>query len=108
MRASTTLFRTQFSRRSPPRLSRWRTVLPEDAGIGQVRATWARAASLRTRPGGPPAQDDGGGDGPDTGHGEQFGCAFGDDRGELVPVGLQVDVELDDTSGQPEGLCSCG
>jgi len=39
----------RFSRRFPPRLSRYRTVLPEDAGIGQVPANDAIAASERNR-----------------------------------------------------------
>ena len=37
--------------RSPPRLRRWRTVRPLLAGIGQVPAREANAASLRHRPG---------------------------------------------------------
>jgi len=35
--------------RSPPRLSRWRWVRPEDAGMGAVPHRWAKAASPRSR-----------------------------------------------------------
>ncbi|MET3143413.1 UNVERIFIED_ORG: hypothetical protein ABIB13_003145 [Arthrobacter sp. UYEF2] len=35
---------------SPPRFSRWRTVFPDDAGMGFTPARQAKAASLRTRP----------------------------------------------------------
>jgi hypothetical protein len=43
--------RARLSRRSPPRLSLCRSVFPDDAGIGQVPASAANAASDRTRPG---------------------------------------------------------
>src|SRR5699024_11760335 len=39
-----------LSRRSPPRLSRCLTVLPDDAGIGFTPANAAKAASERTLP----------------------------------------------------------
>ena len=44
-----------FARRSPPRLSRWRSVRPEDAGIGDTPHRWAKAASERSRWGLSPA-----------------------------------------------------
>ena len=47
----TTVVSARLSRRSTPRLSRCRTVFPDDAGIGHVRAKEANAASDRTRPG---------------------------------------------------------
>ncbi len=40
----------RLSCRSPERLSRWRTVLPEEAGIGAVPASIANAPSSRQRP----------------------------------------------------------
>ena len=43
--------RARLRARSPPRLSRWRTVLPLLAGSGLVPARAANAASLRQRPG---------------------------------------------------------
>ena len=42
--------RARFSLRSPPRSSRWRTVLPELAGIGAEPVSLAKAASERRRP----------------------------------------------------------
>jgi hypothetical protein len=39
--------------RFPPRLRRWRTVLPEDAGIGEPPHSIEKAASERRRPGCP-------------------------------------------------------
>jgi hypothetical protein len=41
---------TSFRGLSPPRLSRWRVVLPEEAGIGLTPAKAANGASERTRP----------------------------------------------------------
>src|SRR6266536_2759466 len=41
--------------RSPPRLSRWRVVLPEDAWIGEAPHSIEKQASLRSRPGLSPA-----------------------------------------------------
>src|SRR3954470_12936818 len=38
----------RLSRRSPPRLIRWRTVLPEEAGMGLTPARLAKAASERS------------------------------------------------------------
>src|SRR5512133_1417149 len=43
--------RARLSARSPPRLSRWRTVCPLLASRGLAPASAANAASLRTRPG---------------------------------------------------------
>jgi hypothetical protein len=40
-----------FSCRSPPRLRRWRTTWPEDAGTVAAPASMAKAASERNRPG---------------------------------------------------------
>src|SRR5215470_12980255 len=37
--------------RSPPRLSRWRSCLPEEASTGLAPHSAAKLASLRTRPG---------------------------------------------------------
>ena len=51
MRVTTAMCRARFKRRSPPRLIRWRTVFPEEAGIGFTPARLANAASDRTRPG---------------------------------------------------------
>lgn len=50
IRVMTAMCRARFSRRSPPRFSRWRTVLPEEAGIGFTPANEANAASSRRRP----------------------------------------------------------
>lgn len=47
----TTVVSARLSRRSTPRLSRCRTVFPDDAGIGHVPAKEANAALDRTRPG---------------------------------------------------------
>ena len=41
--------------RSPPRLSRWRVVLPEEAGMGAAAHRCAQAASERSRSGWSPA-----------------------------------------------------
>ena len=38
-----------LARRSPLRLSRWRSVRPEDAGIGAAPHRWAKAALERSR-----------------------------------------------------------
>lgn len=51
IRVNAMVLMARFRRRSPPRLSRCRTVFPEDAGIGQVPAIIAKAASDRMRPG---------------------------------------------------------
>ena len=50
MRVTMAMWRARFRRRSPPRLIRYRTVLPEDAGIGLVPARLANAASNLIRP----------------------------------------------------------
>ena len=42
--------RARLSWRSPPRLRRWRTVWPEEAGIGAEPPGMANAASVRRRP----------------------------------------------------------
>jgi hypothetical protein len=44
-----------LARRSPPRLSRWRSVRPEDAGMGAAPHRCAKAASERSRCGSSPA-----------------------------------------------------
>jgi hypothetical protein len=44
------LWSPRFKLGTLPRLRRWRLVLPEAAGIGQVPAKTADAASDRTRP----------------------------------------------------------
>src|SRR5215213_10156918 len=51
MRVTTAMCRARLSRRSPPWLIRWRTVLPEEAGMGFTPARLAKAASERSRPG---------------------------------------------------------
>src|SRR5829696_5973319 len=51
MRVTTAMCRARFNRRSPPRLMRWRTVFPDEAGMGFTPARLAKAASDRTRPG---------------------------------------------------------
>src|SRR5450830_802814 len=51
MWVTTAMCRARFKRRSPPRFIRWRTVFPEEAGIGFTPARLANAASDRTRPG---------------------------------------------------------
>src|SRR5205823_12180593 len=55
MRVKTIRHRAWLAWRSPPGLSRWRTVLPEDAGMGAVAHRCAQAASLRSRSGWSPA-----------------------------------------------------
>src|SRR5665647_2454449 len=50
MRVTTAMWSARLRRRSPPRLMRCRTVLPEDAGIGFTPARLANAASDRMRP----------------------------------------------------------
>src|SRR5215213_9667896 len=51
MRVTAAMCRARLRRRSPPRLMRWRTVLPDEAGIGFTPARLAKPASERTRPG---------------------------------------------------------
>ena len=51
MRVMAMVCRARLSARSPPRLSRWRTVRPLLASRGLVPARAANAASLRQRPG---------------------------------------------------------
>jgi hypothetical protein len=51
IRASAMVWIAQFNARSPPRLSRCRTIRPLLAGMGLVPASAANAASLRQRPG---------------------------------------------------------
>ena len=73
--------------RSPPRLSRWRTVLPEEAGIGAVPLQRAKAASFlkRRRVAGEQLR---GRDRADPGFVEQRRIERADERGELVLVAL--------------------
>jgi hypothetical protein len=60
--------RARFNRRSPPRLIRWRTVFPDEAGIGFTPARLANAASDRTPSGmGPCGERDCRGDRSDAG-----------------------------------------
>ena len=49
------VWRALLAARSPPRLRRWRSVLPELAGMGAAPQRWARAASERSRSGLSPA-----------------------------------------------------
>lgn len=49
-RDSTIVCRARLSWRSPERLRRWRTVWPDEAGIGVTPPRLAKAASLRMRP----------------------------------------------------------
>jgi hypothetical protein len=51
----TTWYMALFAFRLPPRLSRWRGVLPEDAGMGATPQRCAQAASERWRSGLSPA-----------------------------------------------------
>jgi hypothetical protein len=51
MRVMAMVWMARFRARSPPRLSRCRTVLPLLAGSGLVPDSVANAASLRHRPG---------------------------------------------------------
>src|SRR4051812_38223 len=51
MRVTTTRWRAALARLSPPRLSRWRVVLPLEAGAGQAPHSFANAASERIRSG---------------------------------------------------------
>src|SRR5277367_6667362 len=51
MRTMTTVVSARLRRRSPPRLSLCLNVFPDEAGMGQVPASAANAASERTRPG---------------------------------------------------------
>src|SRR5680860_1420326 len=49
IRTTTARNSAEFAWRLPPRLSRWRLVLPDDAGIGQTPHSLAKAASERIR-----------------------------------------------------------
>src|SRR3954454_16310565 len=51
MRVTTTRWGAALARLSPPRLSRWRGVLPLEAGTGQAPHSFANAASERIRSG---------------------------------------------------------
>src|SRR3954471_6509270 len=55
MRVMTTTHRALLAWRSPPRFSRHRVTLPDDAGMGATPHRWAHAASERNRPGLSPA-----------------------------------------------------
>lgn len=75
----------------------------EPVSHGVARGCWDRAGAgdlghrgLAADPAGmrPHAQHDGCGDRPDPGQLEKLGCLVGDDRGELLTVALQLDVEL--------------
>src|SRR3989304_3412734 len=64
--------RARLSWRSPPRLSRWRVVWPDDAGRGQTPARAAKAASLRIRPWWDQAREIAAADRSDSRFGEQM------------------------------------
>src|SRR5918994_913590 len=51
IRTTTTRWRAALACRCPPRCSRWRLVLPPEAGIGQAPQSLAKAASERIRSG---------------------------------------------------------
>ena len=63
--------------RSPPRLSLWRTVRPEEASIGLAPQSAAKDASLRRRSGLSPAATSGGDFGADARRGQQSGSGLG-------------------------------
>ena len=88
--------------RSPPRLSRWRVTLPEDAWIGDTPQRWAQAASERSRSGLSPAvmSREAAVSGPTPLRASRSG-ATGEEEGsdELVEAG-DLDVEGPDSMGQ--------
>lgn len=51
IRVTVAMCKARLSLRSPPRLRRWRLVLPDEAGIGLTPARLDNAASSRTQPG---------------------------------------------------------
>src|SRR4051794_28567609 len=65
IRTMTTRYNAALAWRSPPRLSRWRTTLPEDAPRGATPQSLAKAASELTRPGLSPGGD------------QELGCDLG-------------------------------
>src|SRR6476620_7608716 len=94
-----------FSCRSPPRLSRCRSVLPEDAGIGQVPARLANADSERTPARVRPGDEDGGGD--DRSYAEELPQLRGvlvDQSVKVLAVVYELDVQGDDPRCQPARL----
>lgn len=46
MRTNMMVCSARLAWRSPPRLSRWRSVRPEEAGTGAAAHRWAKEASL--------------------------------------------------------------
>src|SRR5215213_4906827 len=99
MRVRTAMCRARFNRRSPPRLMRWRTVFPDDAGMGFTPARLANAASDRTRPGmGPRSKSDCGGHWSDAGLVEELARgAVVEECGHLLGVGRQLMVGSEDS-----------
>src|SRR5690242_15563460 len=95
MRVNTIRHRAWLAWRSPPGLSRWRTVLPEEAGIGAAPHRCAQAASERSRPGWSPAAISRSAAvlGPDPVEGEQPGgmrCHQGNDEPvEALDLGVE-------------------
>lgn len=89
---------------SPPRLSLWRTVLPEEAGIGLTPAKEAKAASDRTRPFvRPGGKANSGGDGSESCFPQQWRrFADFDQFGDSRAVSFDVRVEVADAFGQPD------
>ena len=84
--------------RSPPRLSRCRIVLPDDAGTGLTPQSAAKLASDRSRSGLSPAVSSKlrGADVPDGVPSDEVGCEFVDDgadhRVEIGDLVMQFEV----------------
>ena len=95
--------------RSPPGLSRWRAVLPEDAGIGAAAHRCAQAASLRSRPGWSPAAMSSSAAvcGADPVEGEQPGGARGDQGDDELVEAVELAVEELRRAG-PARAARCG
>src|SRR6266545_4104197 len=82
IRLMTAMCSTRLAWRSPPRLSRWRWVSPEEAGSGATPHSIAKPASLRSRLGLSPAVTNSlpGDLHADAGGGQQLRGEFGDHR----------------------------
>jgi hypothetical protein len=94
-------WRAQFSRRLPRRLSRKRSVRPEEAGRGAVPACMASCASGAEPLSGSDLGDDAGGvQGTASGDLEQPRGVGADERRELAVVGRDAVVELIDAFEQ--------